>query len=161
MDMPQRILNTIRAYPGLHLRELARQMDTSVTLIEYHVPGLEAAGHVRRVEEDGVHRLYASNQQLDEQLIACLRDSKRLQITLVLLQEDAMRHGDLAAATGLGKSTLSFHLKRLERAGVATRDERGQILLADPAGVRAVLATHRPTPDLVDRFGDMWGQLYG
>ncbi len=156
--MRDRILQLVQEYPGLHLREVARQLDTSIALVEYHIPGLEEEGLVDRVEADGVHRIYPVGE-VDERL-AVLRDAKRLHIALRLLDGGTMRHIEIARATGMGKSTVSFHLRRMEDAGITARTDDG-ITLVDPRRIRRLLDRHQPTPDLVDRFTDLWGDLYG
>ncbi len=158
-DTRTRILHLIRRYPGLHLREVARQLKTSVALVEYHVPGLLENGVIERIEADGTHRLFPAHEGFPRLALASVREPKRLRIVLALLDQGPLRHGDLAAATGLGKSTLSFHLNRLRSAGVVEKTDQ-EFFLVDPGVMRRLLERHNPTPDVVDRLGTLWGDLY-
>lgn len=158
--MRDRILALVRRYPGLHLREVARQLDTSVALVEYHVPALLDEGLLERLESEGTHRLFPAHEGFPRQALAAIRDAKRLHIVLCLMEHGAMRHTTLVEKTGYGKSTLSFHLKRLMAAGVVRKKDT-EYDLVDAAVTRRLLDRHRPTPDLTDRFGRIWGDLYG
>lgn len=158
--MRDRILALVRRYPGLHLREVARQLRTSIALVEYHVPSLLEDGLIERVEAEGAHRLFPAHEGFPRPALAAVRDPKRLHIVLALLEHGALRHAALAELTGLGKSTLTFHLKRLVAADVVRKDGF-EFCLEDEAVVRRLLERHQPTPDLVDRFSRVWGDLYG
>ena len=155
-----RIRALVIQYPGLHLREVARQLDMSIALVQYHLPGLVEAGLVEVHEDGGIARLFPPRLEVDEATLTALRDRKRLHIVLTLMDRGPLRHAELCQATAMGKSTLSFHLQRLEEAGVVRRDD-GAITLCQPEAIRVLLEKHRPTPDLVDRFARVWGDLYG
>jgi DNA-binding transcriptional ArsR family regulator len=60
----------------------------------------------------------------------------------------------------MGKSTLSFHLRRLEKAGLVENRDDGYAL-RDPEAVGRLLSENQPTPDLLDRFSNLWDDLYG
>jgi predicted transcriptional regulator len=156
--MRQRILNLVQEYPGLHLREVARQLETSVALIEYHVEGLVKDSAVERIIDNRHHRLFPHGHQLPSKALMTLRDSKSLKVVLHLLQSPAT-HSELVKHTGFGKSTLSFHLRRMERAGLIAKDGSKYALL-EPETVRALVANNRPTPDLLSRFANLWDDLY-
>lgn len=155
-----RIRALVVQFPGLHLREIARQLDMSLALVQYHIPQLVNAGVLEAVEEDGTQRIFPANITGRRGALAALREPHRLHLCLVLLDQGAQRHVDLTAATGLSKSTVSFHLKRMERAGLVRRDG-ADYALVDPEGTRRLIEQHRPTPDVVDKFARMWGDLYG
>lgn len=160
----QQILDAVRRYPGIHVRETARQVGTSVALVEYHVPFLQDQG-LLTVEADGSYnRLYATDADAPapkhRPWLAILRQPFPLQVVTVLLdRDDAMRHAELVEATGMGKSKLSFHLRKLEKAGVVTKED-GRFHLADRTTTETLLLRHRPTQDLTDRFADFWAAFY-
>jgi predicted transcriptional regulator len=155
-----RIRALVMQYPGLHLREIARQLDMSLALVQYHLPELVAAGQAKIVDEDGTQRVFPRDDQSDPRQVAALRDGHRLHFALLMLDRGAMAHRELCGATGLGKSTVSFHLKRLIKAELVGRDGANYIL-ANREATRALLESHKPTPDVVDRFATMWADLYG
>lgn len=159
--MRQRILRLVQTYPGLHLRELARQADTSLNLVQYHLQRLQEDGKVEIALGSGKVRVYPPGLPVaDRRVVACLRDRKRLRVAMALLGQQAQSHGVLAASLKLGKSTLSFHLRQMEEDGVVTSDEHGYSL-RDPDRIKAVLTGFPPTPDAADRLADVWRNVYG
>src|SRR5687767_9978262 len=165
VEMRRRLYATVRQYPGIHVREAARQLDTSLALVEYHLTLLRDHGLVSVEKDDRYARLYpreaGAPDKKDRAAIAVLRERLPLQITLHLLDQGATKHKDLADALGMGKSKLSFHLRKLEAAGVVVKDDEGRFAAADATRLQRLLAAYPPTQDLRTAFADVWLALYG
>lgn len=159
-DTRSRIRAIVVQFPGLHLREVARQLGISLALLQYHLPALLEKQQVQLINDEGTQRLFPPSMVGNRRGLSALRDKHRLHIVLRLLENAPLRHAQLVEATSMGKSTLSFHLRRLEGAGLLINAEDGYRLV-DPEGTQQLLEKHRPTPDLVDRFAKVWGDLYG
>lgn len=159
--MRERILRLVRTYPGLHLRELARQADTSLNLVQYHIQRLHDEDKLDISLEGGKVRVFSPElAKQDRRAVACLRDRKRLQVAMALLDAQPQSHGALATALKLGKSTLSFHLRQMEEDGLLQSDGDGYAL-RDPARIKHMLDSFPPTPDAADRLADVWRRVYG
>lgn len=166
LEMRRRVMAAVIQYPGLHVRELARQVGTSLALVEYHLGLLEGAGLVQVRRDERYARVYAVQTKgpNDEEraLLALLRERLPLQVTLHLLDlGEPAKHGDIAQALGMGKSKLSFHLRKLESAGVVRRTPEGAFTTAQPQRLQRLLWTYQPTPDLREAFANTWLSLYG
>jgi DNA-binding transcriptional ArsR family regulator len=165
LDMRRRLVATVREYPGIHVREAARQLGTSLALVEYHLALLRQAGLVAVEKDERYVRLYpkdaAAPTQAERAAVAVLRERLPLQVTLHLLHQGPAKHKDLAEALGMGKSKLSFHLRKLEAAGIVARDGDGRFAVADAPRVERLLTAFPPTKDLRDEFADVWLGLYG
>lgn len=167
LETRRRILAAVREYPGLHLRELARQLDTSVALVEYHVPFLVDAGLVRAETDQRYQRLYPLGEAVplskrDRRWLGLLRERLPLQVVLHLLHPDCTgRHKDIADRLGMGKSKLTFHLQKLSRAGLVEKTGEGTFHLVDAARVSRLLLENKPTPDLREEFAGLWLDFYG
>lgn len=166
LEMRRRIVELVRRYAGLHLREIARQLDTSVALVEYHMPVLEEAGLVKIERGSRYQRVFpAGDKHLDlskpdKRRLEVLRMRVPLQITLLLKERGPVRHKDLVEGVGLGKSTVTFNVKKLVKAGIVEKRDDGAFALADPAATERLLLEHRPTPDLRQEFADLWLSFY-
>lgn len=166
LDMRRRLVALVATYPGLHVREAARQLNTSMALVEYHL-GLLSEAHLVEVRKDERYaRLYPvegprpSNAEAD--LLALLRERWALRITLFLLDRaEPVKHGDMANALDMSKSKLSFHLRKLEAAGLVRKTPDGAFEVIRPRDVQRLLWTFQPTPDLRQEFADVWLALYG
>lgn len=165
LQMRQRLVALVRAYPGLHIREAARQLDTSMALVEYHVQLLNEAGLLRIDKDDRYVRLYVDGPKqpdpAERALLALLRERLPLQVTLYLLDRgEPARHGEIAAALDIAKSKLSFHLRKLEAAGVVGKTTEGAFQVANPRAIQRLLAEFPPTTSLRNEFAKLWLSLY-
>jgi len=77
------------------------------------------------------------------QALSALANEHRLRIfrTLVAVGPSGLRAGELAGRLGIGPTSLSFHLKELDRAGllVSTRQGRNVVYAVQIEGVRELL----------------------
>jgi DNA-binding transcriptional ArsR family regulator len=165
LDMRRRLYATVREFPGIHVREAARQLGTSLALVEYHLPLLRDHGLVTVEKDDRYARIYPKDagapDPRDRAAVGVLRERLPLQVTLRLLDAGASKHKDLAEALGMGKSKLSFHLRKLEAAGIVEKDAEGRFGVADARRVQRLLLAFPPTKDLREEFADVWLSLYG
>jgi predicted transcriptional regulator len=171
LDIRRRLYALIREYPGLHVREAARQLDTSVALVEYHVAILRQNGLLREERDERYVRLYplpaegppaAASSPAERRALALLRQRLPLRITLYLLDQDGpVQHKALCEALEMGKSKLSFHLRKLEAAKIVAKNAQGRFEVRERSRWLGLLLTHKPTPELREAFADLWLSLYG
>lgn len=170
VEMRRRVLNLVNTYPGLHLRELQRRAETSSMLVEYHLNVLERVGLVTSIEEGGYRRFFPARGasvplgRNEKRWLGLLRQKVPLGITLFLIEHETAIHKDLADVVPVTKSTLTYHLKNMESAGMISRDppDTGRTLkLADRDRIVAILRAYHPTPDLVASYGDLWDLIFG
>lgn len=165
--MRRRILQTIDRFPGLHLREIQRRVESSVHLVEYHLNVLERLELVTSREEKGHRRFFPARGKRDDLTetergwLALLRQRVPLGVALHLLDRGESTHGEIADLVPVTKSTLTYHLKNMEKAGLVTRDPSKHIRLADPPRVLGILRAYRPTPDLLASWAEMWTTIVG
>ncbi|MHB1260137.1 MAG: ArsR family transcriptional regulator [Thermoplasmatota archaeon] len=163
-DLRRRLLELVQEYPGLHVRDLSRRLDTPVRLVEYHAAALLDAGLLRDRRQGAYQRLYpvgdSAVQPGDERVLGLLRKEVPLGIALELIEvPEGLRHADLCERLASSKSNISHHLNDLERAGIIGK-RAGVIRLRDPERIRRLLQQNKPTPDLVSRFANAWSLFY-
>lgn len=165
--MRAKVYQTIQRYPGLHLRGLARSAREQASLVDYHARKLAEEGFVEAREQGGFVRYFPTPKgpgQLapaDKDVVGVLREPTPLHLVLLLLDEGPQTHGELVARLEVAKSTVSYHLAKLAERGMVVREPGStRLTLADRERVYALLLAHRPTPDLMERFGDLWGSIY-
>lgn len=168
LKMRRRLYQLVMEYPGLHVRELARQLDTSASLVEYHLNHLLDRGLVSDMREDRYQRIYPTEGQAallgdqERRTLGLLRERLPLSILLYLLDQDGAvaKHKDICAALGLGKSKLTFHLKKLQAAGVVEKTPDASFQVVRPELVSWLMVAYQPTPDMKQEFADLWLALY-
>lgn len=157
------ILGFVARYPGVHVREVERQLGLSSRLASYHLGALEAEGLVRRVQDDGYARFVSARSaadvpDADVRLLCVLRRPPAFRIVGELLRHGEVPQNHFAKALGLAKASVSYHLKALLAEGVVAARVEGRerhYRLAAPAQVRRVLREFEPLPGEVDAFSRM------
>ena len=156
-----RIKILVSQQPGLHLRELQRQIGLSFSSTRYHVDRLAKDGEIDRIENNGYSRIYpAGIDQKDRTLLSLVRKETDRRILSSFLKENSLSQQRLTDLTRLAKSTVSEHLATLLKlAVVRTRagGERRIFELTDPAKIEMMLNCY---PLLLSkatrRFIDLW-----
>ncbi len=166
------IYDLVRRMPGLHMREIQRQLDLSIALAEYHLNQLERAGLVASVTEEGYRRYYparagtegavAGLRGEERRMVAVLRQPIPLRVTLFLMARGSATHTEIGQGLGVSPSKLSFHMKKLVRTGVVRRLSRSEgrgYAVSDKDTVLRLLIAYRPTQDLLDEVQELWESL--
>ncbi len=168
-SMRDRVLAAIQSFPGIHLRGLVRQLDTTSSLVRYHIQSLMAESAVRSTDVGGFTRYFpeAEFKELtpkERKELHLLRQERPLEIILAMLEFGGMQHRDLLEIVGGSKGTLTYQLGKLTKAGlvrrVATGPDRG-FHLVDADQVRDLLARYEPVPEVLRRVHDTWDDLFG
>lgn len=163
LDVRARLLRLIQEYPGLHVRELARQAQESEQLTLYHLVALESERRVRAQADGALRRYYRAGAPSfsaeERRLMGTLRNPIALRTALLLLAAEPVAHGALAQRLGIAKSTMSYHVQRFVHKGFLV-DRGTGLALRDSATVRRLLERWRPPPSLTDRFAALWDAFY-
>lgn len=166
-EVRRRVYQLVLRYAGIHLRGVEQQLGISSALASYHLHELEAAGWLRSYDMEGYTRWFpgprsrtSAPTREERRLLGLLRGESVLEITLLLLERGPLAHGAIVEATGFAKSTVSYHLDKMEGAGLVVRREEA-VDLADRQLVEELLLRFQPTPDLRERFRALWEDFYG
>lgn len=171
-DTRRRLREQVRAYPGMHLRAIARELGIQLNLAKYHLRRLEKVGDVSSRKEDGYWRFWPREEgsigmrdhidRRDKQILSFLRRPVPLRVVVHLLDAGQATHKELVAAVEVAYSTLHYHLGKLQEAGVvvAERDGREKVYrLQDPLHTRRLLKDYKPPRFLVKGFLQAWEDL--
>lgn len=169
LETRRELYDLVRKFPGLHMREIHRELGLSIALAEYHLGVLERSGLVTSVTEEGYKRFYPAPQEggrglggRERRMLGVLRQTIPLRITLMLLKQGRVSNKEMSERLGLTPSRLSFHLKKLMKAGVVRRLSRTEgraYELEDPELVLRLVVAYRPPPDVLDECDDLWQEL--
>jgi len=166
----RRIYECVNEHPGLHQREIARQLDLDASHAEYHLYHLAKAGILRTEETDGYKRYFVALdpneavpegavQPEDRPWLGLFRQKRPLEIVAHLLQEGPSQMGPIADSMDIAKSTLSYHVDKLQDEDAVERVRDGNqryLQLTDRERTIRLLVQHEPPDDLVAGFQDLW-----
>jgi predicted transcriptional regulator len=168
-----RVFQQVQQHPGLHQRDIARRLDMRPGHAEYHLRQLEKTGLLRTEKSGGYKRYYLTVEPLngpqddhvppaDRAWLAVLREARPLELVAQLLQESPLTIGEVANRMDLAVSTTSYHVTKLEKAGILQRHREGNqrfVSLSDRERLIQVLLRYEPPDDLVEGFEDLWDDI--
>jgi predicted transcriptional regulator len=119
--MKQEILGKIEESPGIHFREVQRQIGCSSTTLNYHLNELD----IRERQFHGYRRFYPREvpEELQRSLAAMNHDVRG---QMLCQMREGISQKDLVENMDLSKSTVSSHLKILKQDGLVREEERGR-----------------------------------
>jgi len=172
LDSRRRIYEAVCKYPGTHLREIGRTVNLSTNLVDYHLLYLEKRGLVYS-HVDGQYKRYFPKDSIgegagrnlvnapDKGLVSLLRRQWPFRITLLILRNGAMTHGEIAKSIRRSPSTVSHHLGQLMGTGVVSKiDGASEYVIQDPERIERILLRFNPQPAaLTEGFAEIWDDL--
>lgn len=168
LESRRKIYEFVVKNPGTYLREMERSLDMQPGLLSYHLDHLERK-QLLRIEDDGYRKRYFASTDFrlkDRKTISLLRLESPRRILIHLLVNGSTPFKDLQGSVGVSKSTLSYNLKKLTKAGIVLveRSEREMVYrVGDRDEVADILVVLQDSlqNDAVDRFVDIWRKLSG
>jgi predicted transcriptional regulator len=161
----------VRANPGFHLREIARALNLSITLADYHLRFLEKNELVSWTMDGEYKRYYPRSQPGDAGARAALSDQEKrilayvrqpvpFRVLAFLMEREAATHKEILEHVPVSPSTLSHHLKKMQAVDILARaEERGYRILAPHAVARVMSTYDLATPDQVGTWIRVWGEF--
>lgn len=168
-EVRREVYDQIKDYPGLHLSQIAREVDLTTNHVKYHLRVLEENDLVTSYRQDGYWRFFAKGNGTafpqetidhnDKGTISLLRKPVPLKITLHLLEVSEANNKEIAEAVDVAPSTAHYHLNTMQEEGITEerRDGRSvQHQLTEPDRLREIVREHKPPDALLEGFLEAW-----
>ena len=163
LDARRKIYDIVRKFAGSHFREIGRKSSLSTGSVKYHLSYLVKHGLIKE-EKGGNNRRYYPREfsSSNKKLLGFLRQQSIRKIILFIISNDGCSHEQIAMFSGLSPSTVSWHLRKLEEAGIISSERKGRKssynLLPREETIK-LLITYRESflDSLVDNVVEMWG----
>ncbi|MDG6999159.1 MAG: winged helix-turn-helix transcriptional regulator [Nitrososphaerota archaeon] len=120
------IVDFIRAHPGTHLREIKREIDLAMGVLQYHLYKLEK-DRVIVSRRKGLYKRYYLNLvfgETDLDILDVLSQTSERDILLYIALNPGASQRDLAVYSKLSASTVLWHVKRLIDSGLVEANQR-------------------------------------
>jgi predicted transcriptional regulator len=170
LDSRRRIFDTVCKYPGMHLREIGRVVGLSPNLVDYHLLYLEKREFVYS-HQDGQYKCYFPRDAItvdgnrvnasDWRIVRLLRQRIPFRITLLILKNGTITHGEITRDVRKSPSTVSHHLMKLTAVGIISKNpSTSEYSISDSTRVEGILLRFNPRPEtLTDGFLEIWDDL--
>ncbi len=166
LESRRRIYNYLLANPGVHLRRIGQALGMSTGMLSYHLMYLEREGMLKS-ETDGHRKRYfiaRAFMEAQRRILGVLRQGVPRKIVLEILSNGERTFAELRDATGVSKSTLSYHLSHMMARDLLIRYRREResvFAIKDMDEVTRLIVANRQSfqDDAVDRFADLWTKM--
>ena len=160
LETRRKIYNLLKENPGLHLSKIAKTLNLRVSLAEYHLRYLQKHALVQSDTHTGYSRYFLQGEAEPRQKknFSILRQETLLKIVLLLLKKKQAHHKELLEYLEISPSTLSYHLKRLQKNKIIEIDPQGtsrNYQIIEPTELITWLIKYKPY-NLLDGFTDIW-----
>lgn len=157
------IFRYISRYPGSYFREIQKKVGLATGVLEYHLNYLVKKGLLSTETERKKKRYFVSQEipHLDKRTIGLMRQRIPRRITIHTLLNPDCSFQDLRKEFEVAKSTLSFHLRKLEDAGILASLKKGRkkfYRVADPEETARILISYKSSflDAVLDSFAEVW-----
>jgi predicted transcriptional regulator len=135
--------------PGLHLREIQRELNIPLGTLNYHLRRLEKSNTISSKKEGKYKRYYPSGEitAVDREILSILRQTIPRRIVLYLLVNPDVTKKNISDQLGVRESTVMFHLRKLMRCDLVKQERRGReniYSVISEVGVSRILISHKP-----------------
>lgn len=161
-DTRERIREHVRASPGVHFNALVRNSEFAPGQIQYHMRRLLRAGKVTEESLYGrTHYYPPEHDAWERRTLALARRETAREVLTYLLEHKGAKPADVATALDIARSTLEWHLDRLEEQGIVRKkhDARNRVTLHTSHPNRTARLLAETTDSLPDRFADRFMRL--
>ena len=162
----RKIFEHISEHPGTYLREMERALELSVGDLQYHLHQLEKSELIS-AHDDGKRKGYFVNkdvQFIDRAMLSVLKLKTPRRIVMFLLLSPNSTFKEILAEFTFTKGALSFHLKRLTKAGMLQKskiENQNIYSIVDEERMSQMLITYRSgiMDEALDGFVDVWTKI--
>ncbi len=160
-----RVYDYIKKNPGAHLRMITRELDMGMGATQHHLDILEKSGKVRS-KRINIYRHYYAVEILEAEhgILALLRQQTAMDILTYLMEHPRSTQSDIINFMGFSAPTISWHMSRLEEAGLVRSIKEGRTVryvIVDMQSISAALKTYHPNvwDKMLSRFADLFLQI--
>jgi len=163
LDARRKIYDVVRKFAGSHFREIERKSNLPLGTAKYHLSYLTKLRLIKE-EKDGNNIRYFPKEfnAENKKLLGLLRQKTLRKILLFILTHNHCNHEQIVQSVGLSPSTVSFHLKKLERSNIIGFIKKGRNtfydVLIDKEKIITLLITYKESffDSMINRVIDMW-----
>ena len=111
----ERILDFIKKHPGSHFREIKRELNLAMGVVQYHLYRLEREGTISSRRRGLYKRFYPNLKFGDEQLeiLDVLSQETERDLLLFLMENPEATQKELSKYGAISPASINWHMRRL------------------------------------------------
>lgn len=163
LDSRKKIYEIVKKFAGCHFREIERKSALSTGSVKYHLNYLVKHSLIKEEKEGSYARYFPIDfRSENKKLLGLLRQRSIRGILLFILTHKNCNHEQISVSVDLAPSTVSWHLKKLEKNNIIGFVKKGRKtyynMLIGEMEIINLLITYQESflDSLVDRIIDMW-----
>lgn len=160
------IYDYILKSPGTYIREMERALSLPMGDLQYHLHKLEEGGIVSSQKEGKRKRFFVNHivRYQDREIISVLRLKTPRRIVLFLLSSPNSTFKEILSRFSFTKGALSFHLKKLSKAGILQKNKRESesiYSIVDENRISGILIKYKSSilDETMDSVIDVWTKI--
>ncbi|MGI0087051.1 MAG: winged helix-turn-helix transcriptional regulator [Nitrosotalea sp.] len=160
-----KIYDYIEKNPGAHFRMITRELQLGMGATQHHLNVLERSGRIKSRRINLYRHYYVMDVlETEHHVLAFLRQETTRDILIYLLEHPWSTQSDIVNFKGFSAPTISWHMSRLEEAGLIRSVKEGRTikyLIVDNQGIAAALKTYHANiwDKLLSRFAELFIQI--
>lgn len=153
----RKIYNLIQENPGIYPSELARILELSTQLVDYHILYLERNDLINVEKGKGYNRCFVKDQisSEDKKILSILRQITPLKIVLYLLKYPGARNKHICKDLEMSSPHLSYHLKKLMKNDIVITDVERGYAIKNKKKITNLLIKYKPST-MAKMVDDTW-----
>ncbi len=166
LEIRKSLIDIIKNKPGIHFREIFREIDIAMGELEYHLHVLEKMEIISKTKTSYYTRYFPSYElgTEDKKIMGVLRQKMLREILLYIISSEKPSHNDIAKEFGLLKSTTSFYLNKLLKNGIIEKEKSGRNVLYNvkkPQSILRLILLYKKGfgDEIVKRVEGLWANL--
>jgi predicted transcriptional regulator len=156
-DPRKTILDYVSENPGVHFNELVRSVEMATGQVQYHMYRLTKRGDIDGDSLYGRTHYYPAEYPEDRRgAVALLRRETAREVVVYIVENGETRPDELAEALDVARSTVEWHLGRLEEQSLVSksRGDGGRVTVSAVDEDRTVEMLSDISPSLADTVVD-------
>lgn len=157
-----KIARIVTLSPGIHLRELQREVGLSFATVRHHAVRLVKDGTLERFPQGRYERLFPRGfSDSEKALVSVTRGNSSRLVLREIIQQGVVSNKDVSSRTGLAKSTVTKYLHLFADLGIVSKvvSPLGGVFYASPNTNRVTQLLKFSEAGLrsaVDNYAELW-----
>jgi DNA-binding transcriptional ArsR family regulator len=119
-----RIIDLIGRSPGIHFRELSRELDLKQGVLSYHMNILEEHEIIKSIQDGNLRRFYLFNDKIEPKVTLSEIQERMIGI---IYEQPGISQSSISKKMGKSKALINYHIRILQNTGLINIEKESGI----------------------------------